>query len=291
MDKLQQALDRARRIRSEQAERQGEAPAQQPAAAPAPAPATARRSPAPAVNRQWDTVPMVRLDEAHLARNRIVTLSACAEANDFDILRTKILLQMQKNGWTRLAITSPGRGCGKSTLACNLAAGLTRQRDLYAMLIELDLRRPVIAKMLGLKPTRDVTAMLTGMVPLKEQALRISENVLVAAAMHPMGDPTSILLNRQTPEVLARIEQEHQPNIMIFDLPPIMQSDDTRAFLTNVDCTLIVARAEETTLGQIDSTEGEIAEHTNVLGVVLNGCHHPDADESKDAYGYSQADA
>ena len=46
--------------------------------------------------------------------------------------------------------------------------------------------------------------------------------------------------------------------------------DNTRAFLKNVDCALIVARANNTKYGHFDACEREIAEHTNVLGVVLN---------------------
>ena len=59
---------------------------------------------------------------------------------------------------------------------------------------------------------------------------------------------------------------------MIFDLPPFLVSDDTRAFIKNVDAVLIMARAGETKISQIDACEREIAEHTNVLGVALNQC-------------------
>ncbi len=57
---------------------------------------------------------------------------------------------------------------------------------------------------------------------------------------------------------------------MIFDLPSVLVNDDTRAFLKNADCALIVIRANSTRYGQFDACEREIAEQTNVLGVVLN---------------------
>jgi len=47
-------------------------------------------------------------------------------------------------------------------------------------------------------------------------------------------------------------------------------NDETRAFLRNVDCALIVIRASVTRYAQFDICEQEIAEQTNVLGTVLN---------------------
>ena len=70
---------------------------------------------------------------------------------------------------------------------------------------------------------------------------------------------------------------------MIFDLPPLLTGDDTRAFLKNVDCALLVLRAEETKSAQIDTSEKEIAKYTNVLGMVLNSCRHGDETQG---YGY-----
>ena len=82
-------------------------------------------------------------------RNRIMTMKAGTQATPFDILRTKVQLMMRKNGWTRLAITSPTPGCGKTTMACNLALGMTRQQDMRTVLVECDLRRPSIAECTG----------------------------------------------------------------------------------------------------------------------------------------------
>ena len=85
-------------------------------------------------------------------RSHIVTFIGGAEAMAFDALRTKILQQMRANGWRRVAITSPGAACGKSTVALNLAFSLARQPDMRAILLDLDLRRPSLARMVGPDP-------------------------------------------------------------------------------------------------------------------------------------------
>lgn len=291
MEKLQQALDKARTARSGKSGSATSAEAfsrnpPRPRDPDQPSPTGARRS--EPRNEAWAGLRQFNPDVPTLVRNRIVTFDAGAGATHFDILRTKILLQMRRNGWKRLAITSPMASCGKTTMACNLALGLSRQPDLSAMLLEMDLRRPNMANMLGHKPEHDITAMLSGEVPFTEQAVRVRGNVALSMARRASNDPTRYMLSPETIETIDRLEQTYRPELTIFDLPPLLVSDDTRAFLGNVDCALMVARAEKSSISQIDTCEREIAEHTNMLGVVLNQCRFEDDVDGYD-YDYSQS--
>ena len=292
MEKLQQALSKARTARDQDAGAPASARAPRPKAAPATAPEragmdrTATRKSAPR-DEVWAELQQITPDPATLIRNRVVSFDAGPGATQFDILRTKILLQMRKNGWKRLAITSPTPSCGKTTTACNLALGLSRQPDLTAMLLEMDLRRPNMARMLGQQPEHDITRMLTGQVSFAEQAVRVRGNVALSMARRSSNDPTRYMLSHETMQAIDLLEQTYQPELVIFDLPPLLVSDDTRAFLGNVDCALMVARAEKSSISQIDTCEREIAEHTNMLGVVLNQCRFA---EDAGTYEYDYTD-
>lgn len=272
MEKLQEALQKARQQRG--------------GATAGPRPVSDRPGSAAALATLWAGLAPYEPKPKQLIRNRVVTYDASPAATPFDVLRTKVLLQMRKSGWRRLAITSPSAACGKTTLACNLALGLSRQPDIRAMLIELDLRRPAMARLLAAEPPRDVTSMLTGQVGFEEQALRVRDNVAVSMARRPSSDPTKYMLSHETQERLQELEARYRPDLVIFDLPPLLVGDDTRAFLSNVDCAMVVARAEKTTVSQIDACENEMAEHTNVLGVVLNQCRHVDENSG---YGYEDS--
>ena len=70
-------------------------------------------------------------------------------------------------------------------------------------------------------------------------------------------------------------------DVIVYDLPPMLQSDDAMAFLPQLDCVLLVAGAEKSRLDEVDKCEQELSEQTNVLGVVLNKCRYTGAD-----YGY-----
>jgi capsular exopolysaccharide synthesis family protein len=235
----------------------------------------------PGAERLWQALGTFEPSAKAMERNRIVTAQAGRLGTAFDILRTKILLAMRKNGWNRLAITSPTMGGGKTTTACNLTIGFARNPDQRTILVELDLRRPSVAMLLDLPKGPDVTEMLSGDITFAEQALRYRQNVAVAAAHKASPDPTSVLTSKAIHNTLAEIETSYSPDLMIFDLPPLLVGDDTRSVLKDVDCALLVARSDVTTVAQIDTCEREIAEHTNMLGVVLNQCRDPD-----DEYGY-----
>ena len=220
----------------------------------------------------------------HLQRNRILTLNAEATSSPFDVLRTKVIMMMKQNGWKRLAITSPSKSCGKTTTACNLAVGLSRQREYRSMLFDMDLRRPDVANVLGRRPHYGIKPMLTGEVEPKDQMLCLRGNVALSLNTAPVPDSTQLMMAQRTSDRLDQIQQVFAPDIMIFDLPPMFAFDDTRAFLKNVDCALIVIRAEHTTTSQLDQCEREVAELTNVLGVVLNNCRHTVNDEEYFSY-------
>jgi capsular exopolysaccharide synthesis family protein len=210
--------------------------------------------------------PSPRLMEAA----RIVTTEPRAEAAPFDLMRTKILQQMRANGWKRLAITSPSASCGKSTIALNLAFSLARQEELFSVLIEADLRRPSLARMLQLDSGAQVSEVLDGCAELREHACRYGSNLAIATNARAVENPSELIQSQTCAQVLDRIEALYQPDLMVFDTAPVLVSDDTLALAAHVDCVLIIAATEETTIKEIDICERELAERTNVMGVVVN---------------------
>lgn len=224
----------------------------------------------------WSRIPTFEVAESLLQSHRVVTQQAGPTATPFDILRTKLLVQMRQNNWRRLAITSPTPNSGKTTVACNLALGLGRQRDMRSILMDLDLRDPSISTFFETTPPHDIGDLLTRKTTFEQQALRFGDNVLCSMAGKADDDPTRLLLTEETKEVIDEIETVYKPDLMIFDMPSVLVNDDTRAFLKNVDCALIVVRANTTRYSQLDTTEREVAEQTNVIGVVLNALPYND---------------
>jgi Mrp family chromosome partitioning ATPase len=204
-----------------------------------------------------------------------------------DLLRTKVIQQTRTNRWKRLLVTSPTPGCGKTTLTCALALSFARQRDFRVVFCEIDLRRPAMAATLGYRPAtprQGFSDVLERTSDFATEAVRIGASVALCMNQAPVRNPSAVILGNQVGEVIAGIEARYRPDLIVFDSPPMMASDDTLGFLQHVDSAMIVAAAELTTIQQVDQCERELAAQTNVLGTVLNKCRFVE-----DGYGYGEA--
>jgi protein-tyrosine kinase len=239
-------------------------------------------SPSRGSEGRWASLPMLRVDPRLIAKHRIVTLTCSDPAHaPFDMLRTRLLQKLRDNNWTSVAITSPSAGCGKTVVALNLAFSLARQKECRTVLMDLDLRRPRVASLLGQKSSPAMEVFLKGQGELESVFARLADNVAVAGNTRPMRFSSELLQSQTVSAVLQELKTKLEPHVVIFDLPPMLPSDDVMAFLPNVDCAILVVAAEETTAREADICERDLAEKTNVLGVVLNKCRY-----TPDKYGY-----
>ena len=272
MERIQSALEKARARRAETAAPvSGEVGLleRDPSAAP-PQPA----APAIDVETNWRALAPFVPRPALMRRNRIVAFEGGPEAAQIDMMRTRILQQMRLNGWRRLAVTSPGPGCGKTTTCLNLAFSLSRLSDQRTILAEIDMRRPGMAIGLGVTGEHGFARVLEGADAPADQLLRCGDTVAIGLNSAPAEKPAELLQGPSVAPALTRMEAEFAPTIMMFDMPPMMTADDMLAFAPHVDCVLLLAAAEQSTMDEVDACEKELAAHTNVLGVVLNKCRY-----------------
>jgi protein-tyrosine kinase len=231
----------------------------------------------------WLALPEITITLEQARHDRVAALMGGNEATPYDMLRSRTIRIMKEAKWRRLAITSPNAGCGKTTVALNLALSLARQKDLRVMLIDLDLRRPNLHKLLGYEPAKSLHEVLGGATPFQDAFVRYGDNLVIGMNASAARHPAELLHSEQSRAVLAGIEAQWKPDIVLFDMSPMLASDDNVGFLGNVDCALLVAAAESTSLQNIDVCEKELAQLTKVLGVVLNKCRYMDKGGD---YGY-----
>jgi Mrp family chromosome partitioning ATPase len=285
MDRLQQAISKARK------EREGAGtPATPSVHTPrgVTAEQAAMRQAAPAApagdaTARWSQLAPLQVSAKTVRSNRLVAYSPGETAIPFDMLRTKILQQARKNKWRRIAIVSSDSGAGKTTLCANLGFSFGRMRDKRTIVLDFDLRRFGLGPMLGAKPALGMAEVLRGETTFAEQALCHDGNVAYGLNRSRVNNPAELLQSPRTAEVLNQIEQDYEPDLMIFDTPPLMVSDDSHGVLQCVDCALLVAAAEVTPMERIDVAERQLSELTNVMGIVLNRCRY-----NAGAHGYEQ---
>jgi len=193
---------------------------------------------------------------------------------------------MDKKSWQFLAVTSPTAGCGKTVTACNLAISIARLPERSVLLVDLDLRKPSVAKYLGLG---DVGA--TGILDVLEGRERASTAVVKARV-----GPNSILVlpgssvtvgssewmaSQTMGTVLQTIRREFRSHIVIFDLPPLLLGDDVLSILPRMDSTLLVAGIGTTSVADIRECQ-KFLQRTPVVRVVANKV----TDKVESYYGY-----
>lgn len=230
---------------------------------------------------KWTALPELKIDSKSIVHNRLVAHSSGEMAIPFDMLRTKILHQTMKKGWRRVALVSPRSGCGKSTIAANLGFSFSRMDELRTIVLDFDLRRMGLGKVLGQDLDKGMADVLRRDVDFSDVALNFHGNVAFGLNSKSSHKPSEVLQSQQAGAVLQEIEKDYQPDLMLFDMPPLMANDDSHGFLRSVDCALLVVVAEKTPMEQIDVAERQLSELTNVMGIILNRCRY-----TTGAHGY-----
>jgi len=273
MERLETALEKARQNR--RAIRAAESITQEEETATIEAPSS----------DPWLSLPELKFSARAAKNARITTLTSGPSATPYDMLRSRALRIMGENNWKRLAITSPNSECGKTTACANLAFSLARQSDLKVLVLDMDFRRPSLHRLLGNKERNSFHEVLEGTVKPEDQLVRFGPNLAFGLNMRPSSTAAEILQSHMAKQVLDSIEQTYEPDYILFDMPPMLLTDDNVGFLRNADCALLIGAADSTTLKQLDICEKELGELTSVLGVVLNKCRYSD-DENDYSYNY-----
>lgn len=280
VERLKQAIEKARQSRLAD----GDAPA-------APVTAVSHTPPSRDAGEAGAAAAMAALPEAAvdpalLRRERIIAFDRDAPATAaFDLLRTRLLQACAQKGWRRIGVTSPHKACGKTVVSLNLGYSIARQPATRLVLLDMDLRAPTLARRLGLRGERRIVKLLDGETPPEAYLERLGERFAFAANTRP--DPLSAerLQDPAVRPTLTRIEALFGPTVMLFDLPPLLMSDDALGFADKIDAFVLVAAAGTTTSSEIEECLRLIGDATPFLGLVLNKCD----EDMLDAYSYAHA--
>ncbi len=221
--------------------------------------------------RNWDALNPIRLDDALIARNRLIVAPGTDAASAaFDMLRTQLAQAAIDNGWRRIAVTSPTPHCGKSYVLANLALALARRPDYRTVVVDLDLRAPSLADLFGVHDAGRLADVLTGEQPVESMFHRLGMSL--ALGLNDRAEPASaeILQDPRSIGTLDAVEASLAPDLMLFDLPPLIGRDDVLAFLPRVDGVLLVADGQRTLARDMTEAERLLKGRTTLVGVVLN---------------------
>jgi Mrp family chromosome partitioning ATPase len=263
MEKIQAALDKAR------VQREAMGSAARPTARitpPAPPDIAPPQPPELGVPGHHTATVSPRL----LARRRIVAASGGRATDAFRMLRTQVLGRLEQMGGGALAINSPKQGDGKTLVAVNLAVSIARHLHRRALLVDLDFRRPGIAKLLGIAPAANLSDHLQDGVPLADCLVELGIERLTALPQGRSVEHSSELLASPRMAALATELARDPDRIVIYDCPPLLATDDALIALGFATGCLLVLREGRTTRSEL-LRAAELVGEERLLGTVLNG--------------------
>lgn len=220
---------------------------------------------------EYQNTQIVKLDSAHLEKNRILShLKKDVHSGIFDSLRTQVLQKMEENNWRTIAVVSPTPESGKTLISINLSISISNQPNKTAILVDFDLRRPKVATYLGIHTEKSVTDYLAGEAQLQEVMFNPGiPGLVVMPTMRAISKSAEMLASRKVKGLVEDLRAKYESRIVIFDLPPVLNTDDALVILPHIDCILLVVANGMSTQAEIEETLHHLPKE-KLLGVVLN---------------------
>ena len=220
----------------------------------------------------WNGLGQIELSPRHLEKNRLIAHARTDPAHvAIDVLRTRMLSALARKGWRRVGITSPNAACGKTFMAANLAISLARQAQCRTVLIDMDMRQPSLARVLGVQQQEALRWFLEGEIPASKFLMRVGANLALGLNSKRMRDAGEMIQAPATAHALRTMQAQLDPDVVLYDLPPMLSGDDVTGFLPNLDCVLLVIGGGLTRPSEVTECERLLEEHhCPLLGVVLN---------------------
>jgi capsular exopolysaccharide synthesis family protein len=220
-------------------------------------------------------------------RSRLISLTEKESlgAEKFRFLGVRLRQMQQARSLKKLLVTSTIPEEGKSVISANLAITLARKQRQRVLLIEGDLRRPVLAHAFGLGSLPGMSELLQQEPGPLKNLYRLEEaKIWFIPAGRPPENPLELMQSGRLSEVLQQLAASF--DWVIIDSPPILPLADTTVWSRLSDGVLLISR-EGTTQKKALLRGLEALGKSNLVGVVINSCS--DVDESNYYQRYSPA--
>ena len=191
-------------------------------------------------------------------------------AQEFQRIKSYILMASEEAPLKTLAITSAVDGEGASTVAVNTALALSLGHEQRVLFVDANLRNPSIHKYLRLDNRQGLTDIMTPDVDLGNviQELSVSHLSVLTAGENQI-DPPQFFRSTRFKRIMSDLEARF--DFVIFDCPPCSISTDTQTLASRVDGFLMVVKYQNTRREILKHAQTKIEKaRGKILGVIFN---------------------
>jgi capsular exopolysaccharide synthesis family protein len=193
----------------------------------------------------------------------------------FRMLRTQVLKKMREKSFQTLAITSPTAGEGKSLIASNLAVAIAMELNQTVLLVDMDLRNPSVSEYFSLENQYGLKDYLETDLQIEEVLINPGiKRLVILPGKGRAEDSAELLSSPKMASLVSDVKNKYDSRIIIFDVPPVLQTDDVILSSSYFDSTLLVL--EDGKNKEIEITKAiQLLEGHHLLGTVLNKSEKP----------------
>lgn len=190
-------------------------------------------------------------------------------AESFRTLRTNINYAAVDREIKIILVTSPHMGEGKSTASANLGVVLA-QTGQETLLVDCDLRKPMLHKIFALANQKGLTNLLTETLLLEELVQPTQQDKLQVLTSGPIPpNPAEMLASRRMANLLDELRSCYER--IIIDTTPIEAVTDAIVLSSQVDGVLLVVDSGRTPIQIARDARDKLARaNAHILGIVLN---------------------
>lgn len=223
--------------------------------------------------------PQINIDLDRLHRLGIVTPQhgKTQIAEQFRIIKRPLLTNaFSKNSGIKngnlIMITSSLAGEGKSFCSTNLAMSIAMEMDNRVLLVDADVARPSIPRMLDFNPDRKglLDIILNPSLNVSDILTKTSVDkltLIAAGTRHPHA--TELLASQSMADILMELAQRYSDRIVIFDSPPLLLTSEARVLASQMGQIVLVVEAERTTQQTVKEALRQI-ESCDVINLIYN---------------------
>ncbi len=168
-----------------------------------------------------------------------------------------------------ILVTSSVPGEGKTFTAINLALSIANERDIQVLLIDADVARPSVSRVLGIKPRPGLIDYLEGQdIPFSDIIIDTNMpgfRVVPAGKLHKHS--TELLSSDKMALLVEELSNRYPDRIIIFDSPPLLAATQGEVLAKLVGQVLLVVEAEKTLQSMVIESVGKLASCDVVLAV------------------------
>ncbi len=202
----------------------------------------------------------------------------------YNTIRTNLLFLLAQHKGKVIMVTSSNPGEGKSTTALNVASAFS-QLGSKTLLIDADLRKPIIHKKAHLQNSKGLSSVLVGFAKAEETINSINPffDVLTSGPTPP--NPGELLASAEFDELIKKLREEY--DYIVIDTPPVNIVSDPVVVAPRTDGILLVVKDRKTHHEEFKSAVASL-EFTNVriLGAVINALDVKNGEKYKYKYKY-----